>query len=261
MWYRDALAIGRSEGTIQCTYAIIYDADGRKLFALQRKNFEDEYNKYQGMYEYSDTQRTIVDTGWGNEGIVAWEIDQRTPDGAVDTGYIAFDLPLVYAEEYSTERLVPVKLDYNAVAYLKKTLASAAPINMVALITMDEWKAFKDDPDNYKPSVYKKMTGSEFARIADHHKNTDESTVEFEGVVYHYETYKDYNPRWKKLTDMLNDTDTFYVKPAAFRWQPVDVSHMNNGSNPEWAKRKQAALDNLNKAKRMLLLAIGSNII
>lgn len=255
MWYRNALAIGRSQGTIQCTYAIIYDENGNRLFALQRKNFDEKYKAYQGRYEYSTVFRTIVDTGFGAEGIVAWEFDQPTPDGFTDTGYINFDLPLVFAEKHSSERLVPVKLDYNAVAYIKKTLASAAPVDMVSLITVEEWSKFMSDP-TYKPSVYKKITVPEF--------NTGKANgdlVEYKGVTYHFEFGKDYNPRWKRLTDMLNDTDTFYVKPAAFDWQPVDVSHMNNGSNPEWVLRKKAAKENYDKAKRLLILAAGSNIL
>ena len=194
MWYRQALAIGRAEGTIQCTYAIIYNASGKKLFALQRRNFEDQVAYVESNQIRDDL--IVVDTQtYGAEGIIAWQADARTPDGFVDTGYIRFDLPLVIANEYSQDKLVPVKLDYNAIAYIKRTLSTA-----------------------------KKYKGG-------------------------------YNPRWLELSKMLNDTDIFYVKPAAFDWRPLDVSHMRNSSNAEWVAKVNKAKKEYEQAKAIMAAA------
>ena len=126
MWYRDALNIGRAQGIIQCTFACIYNEKGEQLFALYRKNTGELAEKFGGYNKQSTYDKIIVDTGtFSQEGIVAWEIDRRLGDGTyADTGYITFDLPLVIADEHSDDRLVPVHLDYNAIAYIKRTLAS-----------------------------------------------------------------------------------------------------------------------------------------
>lgn len=204
MWYRDALKIGRAEGTIQCTYAAIYDANGKMLFALYRENAQKLAERFGAYGKQSTNDKIIVDTGtFSAEGIIAWEYDKRLQSGEyADTGYIVFDLPLVIADKHSDERLVPVRLDYNAIAYIRRTLASAR----------------------------KKPDGS-------------------------------YNERWMRLAESLSDTATYYVKPAAFDWQPIDVSHMNNGHNPEWVTRKQIAKDRLDRAKAILAVASATMII
>ena len=204
MWYRDALNIGRAQGTIQCTFAVIYDKEGKQLFALYRANLDELAKKYGGYAKQSTDTKIIVDTGtFSQEGIVAWEMDRKMGDGTtVDTGYILFDLPLVIASEHSDDRLVPVRLDYNAIAYIKRTLASA-----------------KKRPD-----------GS-------------------------------YNPRWLKLSQSLNDTATFYVKPAAFDWQPIDISHLKGNADIPVQDRLIKAEKKYKQAKAILAMASATMII
>lgn len=233
MWYRQALAIGKAQGTIQCTYAIIYDKSGNKLFALQRKNFEDKlYNEaLDSKRRGSDVNSIVVDTHYGSEGIIAWQLDARTGGEFVDTGYIAFDLPLVIADVHSEDRLIPVRLDYNAIAYIKRTLSSAKQLNKYTITDKD-------------------------GNVIEERWSLNQTTKRgYEKKGYTITVTKDYHPRWLKLSQSLNDTDTFYVKPAAFDWQPIDVSHMNDGSNPEWVLRRKKAEDNLRKAKILLALA------
>ena len=199
MWYKAALGFGNSEGTIQCTYAIIYDADGNKLFALQRKGFEKrsggmstQQNAWlqeengNGNYDQDISNwGGLVYTGSSQEGLFYWDSGSAMTDFAT-TGYLTIDFPLVLAKEWSGERLVPVTLLPEAVAFIKRTLTSIQGRTMK-------------------------------------------------------------NPKWIELANRLNTTETFYVKPAAFNWHPIDI-RVNTG-------RLKKAEENLNKAKALLAAA------
>lgn len=228
MWYRQSLAIGRSEGIIQCTYAIIYDANGNKLFALQRKNFDVSEN----IKNFGSSNGNIaVNTGGGREGIIAWFVDKRVGDDYADTAYITFDMPLVIAKEYSQDKLVPVTLDYNAIDYIKSTLASARKVKMpIVYMTLE---------DGSNEIIYK---GNVKYMPADVREGVKSGK-------YKQTVIDDYDPRWLALSKKLNDVDTFYVKPAAFDWQPTDLSNIN----ASYQDRVAAAKKKLDQAKALLL--------
>lgn len=262
MWYREALAIGRAQGTIQCTYAIIYDQDGKKLFALQRLNpasqkAADIMTRNGGKESDPDSRSVetwnldLVDTSFGQEGIIAWQQDVRTENlDRVDTGYIVFDLPLVIAEEHSNDRLVPVRLDANAVLYIQNTLWATKTYTGYELYTKDLSRVIDSGKSN--PNYWGKTYTKDGVMYVDTKRN---GTCIVQALL-------DYRkPHWAELIRRLNADEVFYVKPAAFDWQPIDVSHMNNGSNPEWVRRKDEAYAKLQKSKKMLMLAGLSNIL
>ena len=238
MWYRDALSIGKSIGTIQCTFAeLIADPNGQqKVFSLQRKRFMTQHERYELDHKYYQ-----VDMSWNSEGIPAWDLDRKW---GVPEGYIVFDLPLVIADVHSDDRLVPVRLDYNAVDYIKRTLRATK---------MRPYYVVYDNPEDpqiirqtfAKPETYTDKKGRLRTRKDD----------------YYVAIYEKISDRFEKLAKMLNENDIFYVKPAAFRWMPIDVSHMNNGTNPEFVKRKNEAYKKMKDAEKVLLLAGISNII
>ena len=250
MWYRDALNIGASEGVIQCTYACIYDEDGKALFALYRGRFDELAKKFGGYAKQSTDTKIIVDTGtFSQEGIVAWEMDVRQKDGSyADTGYIQFDLPLVIAEKHSSERLVPVHLDYNAIAYIRRTLASARKKYKYVF-----YKLGADGTRVFEKELW--ILGANerwaFEALSD--------MRDFNGRPL-AEAVLDYNPRWKQLADNLFDTATFYVKPAAFDWQPINMENLNQ-SDLEWKKRIEISKEKLNRAKALLIAAGATAII
>ena len=262
MWYRDALNIGASEGVIQCTYACIYDEDGKALFALYRGRFDELAKKFGGYAKQSTDTKIIVDTGtFSQEGIVAWEMDVRQKDGSyADTGYIQFDLPLVIAEKHSSERLVPVRLDYNAIAYIKRTLKSAKPVKMAEVYKETEWIVYESGGSK-KPNYAEKITMSD---LSQRYMKLDLGGGYYifrnNGIDYHVEIIDDYNPRWLKLSQRLNDTDIFYVKPAAFDWQPINMENLNQ-SDLEWKKRIEISKEKLNRAKALLIAAGATAII
>ena len=243
MWYRDALSIGKSIGTIQCTYAELFaDPNGQqKVFSLQRKKLWNmtQHERYELDHKYYQ-----VDMSWNTEGIVAWDLLGNNKSGVVPEGYIVFDLPLVIADVHSDDRLVPVRLDYNAVDYIKRTLRATK---------MRPYYVVYDNPEDpqiirqtfFKPETYTDKKGRLRTRKDD----------------YYVAIYEKISDRFEKLAKMLNENDIFYVKPAAFRWMPIDVSHMNNGTNPEFVKRKNEAYKKMKDAEKVLLLAGISNII
>ena len=138
MKYKQGLNIGHCEGTIQCTYAVIYsDPYGtKKLFALQRRNFADKWNLDNSGNEGYDnsnpdnftlqSSQGIITTytGFGAEGIIGWDMRGGTKGATwgAATGMITFDMPLVLATEHSNARFVPVTLLEDAVMYIRRTL-------------------------------------------------------------------------------------------------------------------------------------------
>lgn len=149
MFYKSALNIGTSEGTVQCTYATIYaDNQGaRPLFSFQRKNFGaspgfgfggramiddlDTKNNENTSYGFASSRLAYINddrlvatyTGYGAEGVIGWDGGKAGRGEA--TAYTTFDFPLVVADEWSGDRFVPVKLVQEASAYLRHTLDHA----------------------------------------------------------------------------------------------------------------------------------------
>ena len=84
MKYKAAFNVGSQiEGTIQCTYATLYNKNGKALFTIQSK---------------------------GSEKIAA----AITQSGDLETLDMYFTFPMVVASSYSADRLVPAVLTYEA---------------------------------------------------------------------------------------------------------------------------------------------------
>lgn len=235
MRYKAALAIGHAEGTIQCTYAMIYDKNGNKLFALQRRNFRPDWeeivrlNSGNSSYDKSGSLNIVTYTGYGGEGIIGWDTGSAQTE-MTETAYITFDMPLVRAKKWSNDQLVPVTLLYDAIAYIKQTLASAKDYKMYQLCK----------PDG---SVEKLVLDKEEADkwSADHDY---ENAVR---IVYQK------LPRWTKISEALNDTDTFYVKPAAFDWQPVNILNTIDSDGIPIAEKVRVSKEALDRARKILI--------
>ncbi len=240
MDYSQALAIGTSEGTVKNTYATIYaDEKGmRPLFSIQRKNFEEKAeikdlylnNGYNYSWNKSNGNLIAVYTGYGKEALIAWD---RGGDAPGLTGYATVDFPIVYAEQYTEGKLVPVKLLYETISYLKMTLAYATPGYYVYE---------KDGKYTYYPKLTEKQY-SDFVK--------DEYTIK-----------RDLSPAYRELRDnVLNQNSVYYVKPDAFVWNAVNCNHVKNASGEyETAELKKAKAD-LEKAKRILILAGGAALL
>lgn len=112
MEYREALHTGlKADGVIKCTYATIYNAQGKALFSMQ--NIDAQYGvEYEGGYrEGESTKQDMIitqlspdvyfaDSGFG--GVTSGDADIR--------GGITMKIPLVEITTISNERLVPAKL-------------------------------------------------------------------------------------------------------------------------------------------------------
>lgn len=191
MRYKQALSIGKSEGTIQCTYAIIYDEELQPLFALQRSNNVDKFANVDYNAGIRDLAM-IPYTGDGREGIVMWKTTDLFGE-KVQTGEIVFDLPVVLAtEEKYWGRYVEVEMLYEAKTYITRTIASC--------------------------------------------KNVGE--------------------RYQRLMERIYSNAKFYVKPAAFNWQPIEIR-----KTAEQETRIQKAKQKLDQAKAILIAAGATNII
>lgn len=235
MRYRDALAIGTSEGTIQCTYAILYGEEeyskkmGRKvhrhLFSLQRKIdgfnylpvatnwFDSQYSEGQMRDLSSDNTQTATNieydpsrgyqgsgyvyTGDGKEGIFRWGVSSNRFD------------------EDKTDEMATGLIGFD-----------------LPIVKVTEYSEEKYVPAELLPDarlyILKTM---EAARVLD--------------------------KRWEEMYKrILNYNGTVYVKPAAFNWQPVEVRNSANRSAMIEQARKE-----MEQAKAVLIAAGASNIL
>ena len=260
MRYKQALSIGKSEGTIQCTYAIIYDAQGNKVFALQRKGFEKNWisnaQKREDNYNRSTPDIIVTYTGDGAEGIIGWDTGNGAIIGDTATGYITFDMPLVAASEWSGETLVPVRLLFPAIEYMKRTLASAQEIALPIYykFASPDDKAAAEEMLNNGDMSFEGMAveKTELKRIGQKWRKEDDSVIL---IAYR----KGYNPIWENLIDNLNEDTIYYVKPAAFSWNPVDLSNCTDKNGTPYNERVRVAKEKLDRAKA-LLIASGTTL-
>lgn len=260
MKYKQALQIGtQAEGTIQCTYAVIYDNNKKPLFALQRRCFESQKAYYRYMQEdahdYFDSQKfsdvILVYTGDGKEGILAWQ--DRGDGGNLEnapTGLLDFDLPLVAVTGYSDQTYVPAKLLSPAVAYIKKTIASAQHRNKYIL-----WEIDEETEEQRKLGEQWTMPNiDKLNKTAQKGKKID----------YTIET-KHLAAKWEDLLARINADDVVYVKPAAFRWE---VTKLKQNPDTEESRelreaktRMEIAKQKYDAAKAVLVAAGLTNLI
>lgn len=265
MKYKQALSIGKSEGTIQCTYAMIYDANGNGVFALQRKHFE-EFGEIENLakgnggadtYKQSTENLIVTYTGDGAEGIISWDTGKGYRENRdTATGYITFDMPLVVASEWSGETLVPVRLLFPAIAYIKKTLASAKEI----VINIYYKFASKEDRDAAEQMLNAgDMSFESMAIDKTEHKRTGQKWYQSEKDTVLVAYRRGYASIWENLINNLSEDTIYYVKPAAFNWQPVDLSNCTDGKGVPCNEKVRIAKEKLDKA-RALLIASGTTI-
>lgn len=115
MLFREALRIGsKAEGIIKCTFATIYDKNGKGLFSLQR-------TKALRLIDTTDNTWTQV-----NDGVFFVDNQRKLQEAhyaGTETelhGGITIDFPLVTISEVSNERLIPARLTAEAVELIMK---------------------------------------------------------------------------------------------------------------------------------------------
>ena len=297
MFYKNALKMGTSEGTVQCTYATIY-ADNRgtrPLFSFQRKDWAaapgfgfggrgmiddlDTKNYGNMSYGFASGNAYLVDegivatyTGYGREGVIGWD-DGKALRGE-STVYTTFDFPLVVANEWSADRYVPVRLVQEAAAFLRHTL-DHAKAGTYTMVYKDESRT-EVVPLMKTPSEY---VGNEGLYMpADHRAIKNKKTVEwvytqfgvkkivdptftqkqldeFKDKGYVVAEWNDISPKYRELRDkILNSQSVYYVKPAAFRWHPIDIKGYQAPDLEPLRKEYE-------QARNMLILAGGAALL
>lgn len=113
MTYQEALRIGnKAQGTLRCTYAELYDKNGKKLFSIQKvqpreyiERLYDENGKFLGNDKY--TQHFV----------------ELTDDGMKYT--LSLALVEVEKSELTTNKLVPCYLLYDTYVYLRAAILAS----------------------------------------------------------------------------------------------------------------------------------------
>lgn len=242
MRYAAAFKIGAvCEGMIQCTYATIYDADGKGLFSLQRTK------AMRGYTRTSDSGVLITELNdnvyFDNQGARSW---RDTEIG----GGITIDLPLVFATEHSDDTLVPAYLTAEAIDIIGRALEKMKTTRYTIYRVADYTTTEMEKGEREVVKVRYDWSGGR-----DYNKNNNDHR-------YHYEVEveKDIvNPRYQRVRDIINEGGIVYVKPAAFKWTPVDGYNATitdeNGKTIKLADALEAAEKKVARAKAILAMA------
>ena len=246
MTYQEALNTSTiAEGTIKCTYAQIFDEEGKLLFTIQAvspkkwvEKLFDEYGAFTGVEE--ERLRNYIE--------------------ATDSGFdYSLQVALVKVEgEPSINRLVPCKLLYDSYVYLQNAILASKKI----AYTHKEITLLYDK--NYPRPAYTEKQGVkvEWLEVENLAKYLKKKAVsKYQGipclktkiVIDGY----DYKPKYKKLNDLmqkhlLEPSSNFYIKPAAFDWHPLDDTD---------TQAIDASEKKLSNSKLLLLAALSSIFI
>lgn len=208
------------------------------------------YQNNYGNYSWEDRgnhDEITVYTHYGEEGVVAWDEGSGVRD--MSTAYLTIDFPLVRAESWSEAKYVPVTLLYDAVEYLQKTLMAAKKRTYYLLydVTVTPNRLIKDFGIVHPEVTYGELWKKQW--------KVQDGIVELKKV-------DSISARWKTLNEKLSKKGAiFYVKPAAFRWFPVDVSHAVDAQGTKLTDTVNARKEELERAKKLLLLAGGAAIL
>lgn len=187
MFYRDALALSdECAGVIRCTYADLYDKDGTKLYSLQSR-----------AASYFEPRRDLID------------------EKGVEYGY-----PVVMAHDYSDKELVPAFLTDFAAEKLAEYANNKNQCTRYTVIRIWKKDSSKEGYDDHKAGerqVVKTcyhMTSSEAANWTSANNEYYEHEIKKERVAI---------PAVERLTQIIANCESLYIKPAAFTWYPLGV--------------------------------------
>ena len=232
MTYREAFKIGsRCDGIIRCTYACLYDRDGKALFSLQRK---------QASYETQPGMMFDI-----NSGIVTYAGRDADIQGA-----ITYDLPLVIADHVSDERLVPAHMTDQAIEIITNACAKIRAIKYIIYMVND-------------------LTGEKTKMQETYNLTQSDQNywLRKRTQTYHHEIEKEdaIAPKYRRLSEILEKRETVYIRPLAFDWAPLNIENATitneNGEIVNLNIAVEQAENKLKQAKTLLALSAAATLI
>lgn len=201
MEYREALHTGsKADGVIKCTYATIYDAQGKALFSMQNVNAQ----YYIEQKEEDDYGRDIT-------------IRQLAPDvyfanNPYFQGTITIKIPLVQVDTISdNKRFVPAKLTADAKELIINACRNVKTERYIIKALVPIQDGTEEQVIIQTTYTMPKIEQLNQIRAA---KNASKVWVDKEKVL---------TPRYEKLAEVLSKNQTIYVRPDAFDWHPVSI--------------------------------------
>lgn len=256
MRYKEALNIGtQCAGIVQCTYATIYNSQGRALFSLQNKDARyDGYvytnadkENHSVVYQVSD-ELYFAEQLISSQGYIQDNHGTALAEGANAFINKALQLPIVVATEYSPERLVPAMLTEQAVDFLKRACERIR--GHVYIIYLSSSPNEVKDPKEFARQ-YTKPTDKQLRQIS----------VANQNCKVYYEIQPSIAKKYLDLISILESGEEVYVKPAAFCWIPTEIKAVDDITGLQLRQELEAAKKKYEQARTLLFGAAATNII
>lgn len=237
MKYREAYAIGsKCEGVIKCTFATIYNKDGKGLFSLQNVKASYGVDYKNGGYSDESTSADMIITQLspniyfvdaGYHGVTSGDAEIR--------GGITFKFPMVMIDQISNDRLVPAKLTDYAVQIIVEACKN---------MKVYKWHI-------YAVSDVDGIPGGKVMHVTDTYiRPKDSDWMPTDKYHYEFEEEKVINPRYEQLISILQSRDTVYIKPDAFDWEATNINNATITQKDENGNEIQVNLNDQLEAAR-----------
>lgn len=279
MDYKEALSLGqKAYGFVKCTYACLYDEDGKLLFSVPEeyvRSYDDITKTGDRAVEHS-VRTNIIDDNGDARGI--WK------------------LPIVVANKYADPDVISRETDRiedskgrgsDKIEHGKGRVESGIKDNalkgLVPVLLTDEVKiVIEEKCANVKP-VWR-LQRRYVKHDKDHNINANHIDILKEqlgeptkeqreqaakrATEYYKEEWVwidgEYKQNLMRLFDVLDNNDTVYVKPVAIDWLPDEMVYTFVDQEYELKDFDIAieeAKSRVEKARRLLILACGAQII
>ena len=238
-----------------CTFATIYDADGKGLFSLQRAH-QNKVVSYKGGYSDESKESDMIYTTTGDNVYFTdsgYRGDVNDYGDADIKGGITIDLPFVVADSISNARLVPAKLTETAIEIIKKACENAKVTKFIIEKVIDR---VNNNTPGGNSAVGSRKIVKEAYYLSPAERN--EWLYQRRTEYYHHEIRTEVviSPKYITLSEILEERGTVYIKPDAFDWHALDVENATVTETDENGNEVQINLgDKLKEAEQQLNIA------
>ena len=257
MDYKEALSLGqKAYGFVKCTYACLYDEDGKLLFSVP----EEYVRSYDNITKTGDravehsVKTNIIDDNGDARGI--WKLPIVVAEKYVDPGVSGRKGDKI--EVSKSKGLVPVILTDEVKIVIEEKCANVKPVWRL------QRRYVKHDKDH---NIMANHIDILKEQLGEPTKEQREQAAK-RATKYYKEEWVwvdgEYKQNLMRLFNVLDNNETVYVKPVAIDWLPDEMVYTFVDQEYDlkyFDIEIEEAKSRVEKARRLLILACGAQIL